>query len=289
VIDFGVHPFVWTSRWTGDSVPLIERARALGFTAMDIPVRTLDEGGIRATREKLTALGMRVVAVAGIGLPYDFTADDPHIRQQAVAYVQRLVLTAKGIGAELLSGVFYAPVGKLTGQGPQEDELARSAECLRQVARFAAQHGMVLALEPINRYETYLINTVDQGLAMLERINEPNVGLQLDTYHMNIEEKDFYRAFVRAGKHLLHCHVCENDRGIPGSGLVPWRRVFEALKDIKYHGIVSIESFLSCIPDTAATTRVWRQLAPDGDTLAREGLAFLRATAQAVGLSVRTL
>ncbi len=255
---------------------------------MDIPVRTLDEAGVRATRERLAALGMRVVAVAGIAQPYDATADDPHVRQEAVAYVQRLVLTAKGIGAKLLSGVFYAPVGKLTGQGSEEDELVRSAECLRQVARFAAQHGMNLALEPINRYETYLINTVDQGLEMLERINEPNVGLQLDTYHMNIEEKDFYRAFVRAGKHLLHCHVCENDRGIPGSGLVPWRRVFEALKDINYQGAVSIESFLSCIPDTAATTRVWRQLAPDGDTLAREGLAFLRATAEAVGMAIRT-
>jgi len=286
LIEFGIHPFVWTSQWTYDSVLLIEHARALGFTAMDVPVRTLDERGIRATRDRLSALGMRVVAVAGISMPYDFTAEDPRVRQEAVAYVQNLILTAAGIGAKLLAGVFYAPAGKLTGRGPQEDELLRSASCLKEVARFAAGRGLRLALEPINRYETYLINTVDQGLEMLDRVNEPNLGLQLDTYHMNIEEKDFYRAFVRAGEHLVHCHVCENDRGIPGSGLVPWRRVFEALRDINYQGVVSIESFLSCIPDTAATTRIWRNLAPDGDTLASEGLRFLRATAQAVGLTM---
>ena len=285
MVDFGIHPFVWTSAWTHESVPLIERAHALGFAGMDIPVRTLDERDIQATRTKLRDLGMRAVAVAGVGEPYNLAFDEESVRRTTVEYLKKLVCNTRGIGAEVLAGVYYGQIGKLVGRGPTEEELERSAAGLRQVARFAQNHGVKLALEPVSRYETYLINTVSQGLQMVERVGEPNVGLLLDTYHMNIEEKDFYHPIVVAGKRLFHCHACENDRGIPGTGLVHWDNVFQALRDISYEGVVSIESFGCSIPEVATATCIWRSLAPDGDTLASDGLAFLRSMAQQYGLA----
>jgi D-psicose/D-tagatose/L-ribulose 3-epimerase len=153
-------------------------------------------------------------------------------------------------------------------------------EALKEAAVFARDFGVALALEPVNRYETYVLNTAEQALTMVARIGEPNVGLLLDTYQMIIEEKDFYRAVADAGELLFHLHLCENDRGIPGSGLVYWDEVFQALHDINYHGVATIESFVCAIPEIAASTCVWRSLATDGDTLAREGLAFLESMAR---------
>jgi len=285
MVTFGIHPFVWTDAWSHESVHLIERAQDLGFGVLDIPVRTLDERDIQATRTKLDALDMRAVAVAGVGEPYDLTSDEESVRQTTLEYLKKLVCNTHGIGANVLAGVYYGPIGKLVGRGPTEEELARSAAGLRKVARFARDYGVKLALEPVSRYETYLLNTAEQGLAMVHRIGEPNVGLLLDTYHMNIEEKDFYDPIVAAGDQLFHLHASENDRGIPGTGLVQWDRVFQALREINYEGVITIESFVTTVPEIAASTCVWRSLAPDGDTLAGEGLTFLKRMAQKHGLA----
>jgi D-psicose/D-tagatose/L-ribulose 3-epimerase len=284
MVTFGIHPFIWTSAWNLEALPLIDRAKALGFGSLDIPVRTLDENDLRETRARLKALDMGIVAVAGIGKEYDLTADDAAMRRGALDYVQKLVRNAAGLGATLLAGVFYAPLGKLVGRGPTEQELEWSAAGLRQAARYAADYGVRLALEPVSRYETYVLNTTEQGLAMLDRIGESNVGLQLDTYHMNIEERDFYAPLVRAGSRLFHVHACENDRGTPGVGLVQWDRVFAALRDISYSGGLSIESFAGDVPSVAGRVSVWRCLAKDGDALAADGLAFLKQMAEKYGL-----
>jgi D-psicose/D-tagatose/L-ribulose 3-epimerase len=284
MLSFGIHPFVWTSRWNVEALPLIDRAKALGFQVLDIPVRTLDERDLRETRARLEELAMGAVAVAGIGAQYDLTSEDATVRQGALDYIRKLVRNAQGLSATLLAGVFYAPLGKLVGRGPTEQELEWSAAGLRQAARYASEHGVRLALEPVSRYETYILNTAEQGLSMIDRVGEPNVGLLLDTYHMNIEEKDFYAPLARAGRRLFHVHACENDRGAPGSGLVRWERVFAALRDISYDGALSIESFAGNVPAIAASTCIWRSLAKDGDTLAGEGLAFLKRRAEEYGL-----
>ena len=217
---------------------------------------------------------MQAVAVAGVAEPCSLIADEPETREKSLDYLKRLVRNTRGIGANVLAGVFYGPISKLVGRGPQEEELERSAAGLKHLARYARDFDVKLALEPISRYETFILNTVEQGLGLIERIDEPNVGLLLDTYHMNIEEKDFYAPFIAAGPRLFHVHACENDRGIPGSGLVQWDKVFQALHALGYQGILSIESFVTNVPATAASTCVWRSLAPDGDTLAREGLVL---------------
>jgi len=155
---------------------------------------------------------------------------------------------------------------------------------MRGIARFAQDYGVTLGIEAVNRYETYFINTAEQALRFVNLVGEPNVGVHLDTFHMNIEEKSLPEAVRTAGSKLVHLHVIENDRGIPGTGHVSWDPLFAALAEIKYARCAGLETFLVATPQIASLTHVWRKLAPDGDTLTREGLAFLRSKAQKHGL-----
>jgi D-psicose/D-tagatose/L-ribulose 3-epimerase len=143
------------------------------------------------------------------------------------------------------------------------------------VADYANEMGVVVGLEPVNRYETFLINTCEQALKLKSMIDRDNIKIHLDTYHMNIEEKSFYEATKLAGNDLIHYHLCENDRGIPGTGLVDWDDIFKALSEINYTGYAALESFVDCTDNM--NTWVWRQLAKDGDTLVAEGTAFIRS------------
>jgi D-psicose/D-tagatose/L-ribulose 3-epimerase len=138
----------------------------------------------------------------------------------------------------------------------------------------AADLGVLVGLEPVNRYETCLVNTCEQAIRLKEMIGEDSIKIHLDTYHMNIEEKSFYEATKLAGDDLIHYHLCENDRGIPGTGLVDWDGIFRALSEINYQGNAALESFVECTDNMS--TWVWRQLAPSGDTLLREGVEFIR-------------
>ena len=147
---------------------------------------------------------------------------------------------------------------------------------LRPLAAYAGDHGVRLAMEALNRFETDLINVVEQGLAMVEAIGSPHVGLHLDTFHMHLEERNSGEAIRQAGERLYHFHACENDRGVPGRGQVRWPAVAAALGDVGYDGFVVIESFTPTVTSIARAVCIWRDVAPDQDTIAREGLGFLR-------------
>ena len=150
------------------------------------------------------------------------------------------------------------------------------------MADLAADYNVTIGLEPVNRYETYLVNTCEQGLKLREMIGRDNVKIHLDTYHMNIEEKSFYNATILAGENLIHYHLCENDRGIPGTGQVDWDGIFRALSEIGYDGYAALESFVDVTDNM--NTWVWRQLAPDGDTLLKQGAEFIRKKQREYGL-----
>ena len=146
---------------------------------------------------------------------------------------------------------------------------------LKFIAEYAEGKGIKLAIEPLNRFETDLINTVDQGLELVTRVGHKNVGLLLDSFHMNIEEKDTARAIEIAGEKVFHFHSCSNDRGTPGEGQIDWQKIAMALKKIRYKGPIVIESFTPEIKEIARAVSLWRPIAMDQDSLARDGLAFL--------------
>jgi len=278
----GIHAYAWCSEWNNDQLDLINRAQRLGMDFIELPLLVLDKFDSSAVGERVKSLGFNTCTSTVLLNDTDITSDNPDIRAQGVSYLKRCVKATSEIGATNFSGVIYSKhIRQLDGR-PTEKEYTWSADSLREVADYAKELGVVIGLEPVNRYETFLVNTCEQALMLKDMIDRDNIKIHLDTYHMNIEEKSFYEATKLAGDNLIHYHLCENDRGIPGTGLVDWDDIFKALAEINYKGYAALESFVDCTDNM--NTWVWRQLAKDGDTLVSEGAAFIRSMMKKYGL-----
>ncbi len=203
---------------------------------------------------------------------------DPSVRAAAMAYTRRCIAIAAELGSDVVVGPMYAGVGNtaMLDAGARREQRRRAAGALTDLADDAAARGVKLALEPLNRFETDLINTVDQGLELIAEIGRDNVGFLLDTFHMNIEEKNIPAAIRRAGRHIFEFHACSSDRGTPGEDHLPWPEIATALQDAGYAGPVVIEAFTPKITAIARAVSLWRPLAASEDALARDGLAHLR-------------
>jgi D-psicose/D-tagatose/L-ribulose 3-epimerase len=279
----GIHAYAWCSQWSNQTLDLIDRVKKLGLDFIEIPLMCLETLDARAVKERLDRVGLSAVTSTVLLGDTDITSDDPQIRVRGVRYLDDCVRATADIGARSFSGVIYSQHVKAMRRRPSEKHWQYSADSLRQVARLADGAGVLIGLEPVNRYESCLINTCEQALRLKQMIGMDNVKIHLDTYHMNIEEKSFYEATRRAGQDLIHYHLCENDRGIPGTGLVDWDGIFKALAEMNYQGNAALESFVDCTDNM--NTWVWRQLAPNGDTLLREGVDFIRRKQKEYGLS----
>ncbi len=279
----GIHAYAWCAQWSNASLDLIDRVKSFGMDFIEIPLMCLETFDAKAIKERLDNVDLEALTSTVLLKDTDITSTEAHIREKGVAYLKDCVRASSAIGAKSFSGVIYSQHVKQALKRPDERAWQHSAACLKEVARFARDLGMVIGLEPVNRYETYLINTCEQALMLKEMIGEDNVKIHLDTYHMNIEEKSFYQATKMAGEHLIHYHLCENDRGIPGTGLVNWDDIFKALSEMNYQGYAALESFVDCTDNM--NTWVWRQLAPSGDVLLKEGAAFIRKMQKKYGLS----
>jgi D-psicose/D-tagatose/L-ribulose 3-epimerase len=210
----------------------------------------------------------------------DLLHDDEAVRANGLAYVRDCIEATAALGGEHLVGPIYAAVGRTWRQTPAERAASLDAlvERLSDLARYAADHGVTLCVEPLNRFETSLLNTVEQTVEVLDRVDHDACGLLFDTFHANVEEKDLGAAIRRAGPHLEHVHACANDRGAPGNGHLDWDEVVDALVAVGYDGPLVIETFTPDVESIASAAAIWRSLEPSQDALARDGLAFLRDT-----------
>lgn len=279
----GIHAYAWCSQWSNEKLELIDRVKRLGLDFIEIPLMTLDTFDAGAVSRRLADAGLDAVTSTVLLHGTDITSPDPLIRRRGIGYIKACIEATAAIGKTNLSGVLYAQHVKENAAPPAKAEWEYAAEGLREAAVYAREYGVVLGLEPVNRYESNLVNTASQALALKEMIGEPNIKIHLDTYHMNIEEKSFYEATRLAGSDLIHYHLCENDRGIPGTGLVNWDEVFRALGEIKYDGYAALESFVDMTDNM--NTWVWRKLAPSGDALVEEGVDFIRGMMHKYGLN----
>ena len=277
---YGASTFIWTSPFGDDTLALCDHVASLGFDTIEICIEDPARVTGQAVAAAAAASGLEVVVCGAFGPERDVSHEDPSMRAKGVEYLQTCVELAAAAGARLVGGPMYATTGKTALLEPAQraQQWNRAVESLRVVAADAQERQVTLAIEPLNRFETDLVNTVEQGVTLCEDIGADNVGLLLDTFHMNIEEKNIGDALRLAGAHLRHFHACENDRGAPGSGHVEWPEVFAALDDIGYDDTIVIESFTPEIKEIARAVSLWRPVAADGDTLARDGLAFLRAS-----------
>jgi D-psicose/D-tagatose/L-ribulose 3-epimerase len=273
---FGAHAFIWAGEWTPEGAEkVIGGAAEAGLDFVEIPLLRPESMDVTATRALLDRYG--IGCNCSLGLPE--AAHLPSEPEKAESFLESAVDVAAGLEAPVLCGVLYAHLGTLTGRPPQEGELEDVARVLKNVARYAAERGVSLGVEAVNRYETYLINLAEQADAMLDRVGEPNVFVHLDTYHMNIEEKGFYDPIVATGERMRYIHLSESDRGTPGTGNVHWDEVFRGLKAIDYDGYLVMESFAAINEDLAGATALWRDVVGDPETLIRDGLSFLRGKA----------
>ena len=278
MIGVGVNTWVWTSPFTAASTPLIARAQAFGFDAITLPVEEPAAIDGPAVRRALESSTLRVHVTGAYGPTRDLTHDEPTYRQEGLRYIADTLALCELWGARLLVGPCYSAVGKRRHVPPEqrEREWERAVGGLRRAGAMAADHGVVLAVEPLNRFETDLVNTAEQLVRLLRDVGHPAVKGHLDTFHMNIEEKDVADAVRLVGADLVYVDASESDRGTPGSGQVDWNGLASALRAVGYSGDCVIESFTPECLTIAAAAAIWRPLAPSQDALARDGLAFLR-------------
>jgi len=276
---FGASTFIWASPFGDDSLHLAQRVADLGFDTLEICIEDPARVTAAAVRGAATTAGITISVCGAFGPNRDVSHEEPARRQLGVDYLKTCIDLAAEVGAPNVIGPMYSATGKtrLLPEADRENQRRWAAEGLRAAGEYAAERGVGLAIEPLNRFETDLVNTVEAGLDLCERIGLDNVGLLLDTFHMNIEERSIPAAMRMAGSRLRHLHTCENDRGAPGSGHVDWNGVFTALSEIAYDGDVAIESFTPEIQEIARAVSTWRPVAESGDQLARDGLAFLKS------------
>ena len=278
MITFGVNTFMWASPFRTKDLPLLDKAKTLGFDLLEIPIEEEQDidYGKAAEAYKRTGLKASICAVMGAGR--DPSHDDETIQKGAVSYMKHLIDAAAVIGSPLVVGPLYAAVGRTWQASPEQHkrEMERCAKNLRQVARYAEEKGITLALEPLNRFETSFINLTEQAIELHRMIDSLRVKVMMDTFHANIEEKSLGKAIGLAGPLMVHVHANENDRGTPGSGHVPWAEIAAALKKVGFDGSLVIESFSTEVKEIARAAAVWRPLAVSPEALAKEGLAFLK-------------
>lgn len=273
---FGAHSLMWTPVFTEKNLHLFEKLKEMGFSGIEILLNDLERIPIEKIRQKADKTNMQVMCAVALDEEHNPISSDPKVRERAVEFLKSRIGAARDLNAHLATGVTYASWGTFSGKQRTKDEWKWSKETLHQVTNYLEETDVTLGLEAINRYETYFINTAEDAKKMVEEVNHPRVKVHLDTYHMNIEEKSFYEPIKLVGDDLCHIHLCENDRGIPGSGHVDWEGIFKALDEIEYEKWAVVETFVPALEDIARQTAVWRKLAPSVDELAEKALAYFK-------------
>ena len=272
----GIEVFYWLDNWSDDQVSTFQKAKECGFDSVEISLVAGPDIDIASIRNELDRLGLDVYCSMGLPPEMDITSPDESVRRGGIEYLKRCAETAQQVGSPVLCGLPHVPWLHFPKTGDLQGFRARSADSMREVAQTASDLGITVTMEIINRFETYIFNTVEEGLAYLQMVDHPAVKLQLDTYHLNMEEDNIADAIRSAGDKLGHFHCAASNRKMPGKGHIGWSEVFDALDEVKYNGGLLIETFPNPNSETGRTINVWRPLVHDFDAEAIESLVFLR-------------
>ncbi len=286
---FGINTFLFTSPFTNESTRLFRQFKAWGFDGVEIAIENPTDIDAAFVRAQLDRHGLVCTSVCACFPPSRDLRGTKAQQRATIIYLTRLVDIAGVLGTDIIMGPLYSATGR--ADAVPADEYKRQWQTVRghlkTICAYAEANGKIICLEPLNRFETDFLNTVEQGLQMIREVKSPVLKLLLDTFHMNIEEKNPADAIRRAGKHVGHIHASASDRGTPGNDHVDWRGVAQALRDIKYDGAVVIESFTQDVKVIARAAAIWRKIEPRRDDIASKGLVFLKRLLNNVVISVR--
>jgi len=275
---YGAYGLIWSPEFKEEQLYLFEKLKNMGFEGIEVPLGypflgSLPVSGIKRKREET---GLRCVCSTGLDEERNIISPDPGRRQKGIDFLRRCIEMSADLGSDVLSGVLYAPWGGFTGEARTSNEWGYCKEGLSKVAEVAKECSVFLAIEPVNRFESYFLNTAEDGRKLIEEIGHPNIKLHLDTFQMNIEEDSLYKAIKTAGDLLYHFHCCASHRGIPGTGHIDWVGVFRGLTEVGYERWLIIESFnVEAAREFGKQAAVWRELAAP-DRIAKEGLDYLK-------------
>ena len=273
---YGMNLMLWADDVHDGLLPVLALLNRLGYDGVEVPVFDLDRAKWATWARRLDDAGLERTANHVIAPEFNPVSDDPAVRQRAYDHMREVVDCCAAVGASVLAGPHQVALGVFTGRGVTEDEWHRSVDHVRRVAQYASEAGVLLTEEVVNRFELYVLNTLDEATRFVDEVAHPNCRIHLDTFHSNIEEKQPGEAIRRAGQRIGYVHISENDRGVPGSGHVAWQATFDALYDVGYDGWLTVESFGNALPNLVAATKIWRPLFESEEQVAREGLAFMK-------------
>lgn len=274
----GMNLLLWGAQIGPEHDPILDTIASIGFDSVEIPI--FDVSSVEPYERlgaKLKSLKLRATAVTVMQPETSPISPDPKVRAAAVAHLDRVMECGQAFGCEILCGPTHSPLGHFSGAGPTEEEIKAAVGTLQEVGEKAKARNIRLGLEYLNRFENYFLTTAAQCASLVRKIDHPSVRMMYDSFHAHIEEKNQFDAIKTCGDLIIHAHVSENDRGIPGTGQVYWGDYFEGLRNIGFDGFYTIEAFGRALPDLAAATRVWRDLFPDALELCRQGHAFIKS------------
>ncbi len=276
-MQFGVSTFVWVSPFTTKDFELVYKVKEMGFDILEVAVENKDLIDWARLKELVKSVGLKVTVSGAFGPERDISSDDPGIRAQGLEYITDCIQIAAAMESPIFGGPVYSAVGKTryVSEDQKQKERDWCVENLIKAGKVAQDFGVIVGVEPLNRFESDMVNTADQAISLVREIDHPNIKIQLDTFHCNIEEKNIPDTIRKVGKELL-CHVQgnESDRSTPGTAHLDWTGIAKALKEISYDGAIVIETFGAPSKELARAACIWRPLASSPDALAREGLRF---------------
>jgi D-psicose/D-tagatose/L-ribulose 3-epimerase len=275
---YGAHNYIFTDRWSDNRLDHLDEARSLGCELFEIAVGDDVHFTPQLTRQRAELLGLLLTISPGGHWPleYDLSSDDPAERRKGLDWHCQQVRLAAELAAVAYTGALYGHPGIVRRRVPPADEYPRTAEGLHELAEFGCELGVQIVIEPMSHFRTHLVNTPQQAMGLVEMAGHDNLLVLLDTYHLVTETRDYREAVLLARDRLWGIHACENDRGVPGSGLVPWHEFFMALREIAFDGYVLLESYNSSLGGFAFHRGMFHNVCPNGHEFVRQGLAFVR-------------
>ena len=278
---FGVHTSMWTMKWDRNGAESAIQG-AIDYSMDFLEIALLDAPSVDPIHTRNLLEKNEIKAVCSLGLPKPvWPSKNP---DDAIEFLKVVIDTTKEMGAEAVSGVTYGGIGERSGFPPTATEISNVARCLEISANYAKSKGILFGIEPVNRYETHIINTAWQARELIERIGSDNIFIHLDTYHMNIEEKGAANGILAAREYLKYIHLSESDRGTPGEGCCDWDEIFATLAAVNFKGGLAMESFINMPPEISYGLSIWRPVAKNFKEVMDKGLPFLKNKSQQYGL-----